>query len=81
MTTLIPLFDTPDGASWRQSNAHLFASNTSLRWWWRQHKLECIQAGAAFLHNGKWCAAEPAMTNIVLAIARQNAERAVEVNS
>lgn len=78
MANLLPLFDTPDGASYRQSHTHLFGSETSLRWWWRQHKRECIERGAAVLHAGKWSAVEPTMTALVIEIAQRNARRAIE---
>jgi hypothetical protein len=79
VANLIQLFDAPGAASWRQANVHLFASDTSLRWWWRQHKREAVERGAAVLHAGKWSAIEPAMTQLVIEIAQRNARRAIEV--
>ena len=76
---LIPLFDVADGSSFRQANPHLFGSETSLRWWWRTHRRECVERGAALFHAGRWCAVEPAMSEVVLDIARRNAQRALEV--
>jgi hypothetical protein len=79
MATLIQLFDAPEVASWRQANAHLFQSDTSLRWWWRDNRREAVERGAAVLHAGRWLAVEPAMTQLVIEIAQRKARTAVEV--
>lgn len=78
MANLIPLFDTPDGTSWRQSNPQFFASETALRWFWRQHRREVIERGAVVLLNGKYAAVEPHMTTVVMEIAQRAARRAIE---
>ena len=39
---------------WRERNAHLFPSDTSLRWHLRQHRETYIAAGALFEVGGRY---------------------------
>ncbi len=77
---LVPLFSgsrCPEGQSWRERNAHLFPTNTSLRWFKRVHERRLVAAGALVDLRDTWHAAEPVMTQEVLAIAREQAERLI----
>lgn len=76
MSTFFPLFDGAKGESWREKNPSLFRTDSSLRWFFRQHKARLIAEGAVILLADRWMACEPAMTTTVLAIARNNAEAA-----
>ncbi|MFO0433162.1 MAG: hypothetical protein ACK50G_01595 [bacterium] len=72
----IPLYGgarCPKGQSWREQNANLFPSDTSLRWFTRQHGRRLVEQGALVKLRDTWLACEPAMSDAVLAIARESA--------
>lgn len=77
---LIPLYSgkrCPAGQSWREQNAHLFPTDTSLRWFVRQHQERLVADGALSVLRDTWHAAEPAMSDAVLAIGRERAAQVV----
>jgi len=75
-SALVPVFD-PGG--WREKNEHLYRNDTSLRWFLRHHRDECVKAGALFRVSGRFFCIPERMEAVVREIgARVAAERGKE---
>lgn len=63
----VPLYG--DG-SYRSANAHLFATDASLRWAVDQHRAELVKAGAIGLIAGRMVAFLPLFDEMMMTFAR-----------
>jgi hypothetical protein len=64
----LPLYGS---GSYRSANAHLFASDASLRWTVDQHRAELVNAGAIGLIAGRMVAFLPIFDQMIMKFARE----------
>ena len=64
----IPLYGE---SGYRARNAHLFATDASLRWTVDQHRVELVEAGAIGLLAGRMVAFLPAFDDMIVRFARE----------
>lgn len=62
-------------SDYRASNAQLFRSEQSLKWFVRQNKADLVRHGALILHAGRWLACRAAFDSFVLQQAQRDAHR------
>lgn len=62
--------------TWRKRHAHMFRSDESLRWWWRDpaHRREVIEAGVVAVIAGRVMVTDPErLAELVIAIGQRDA--------
>lgn len=75
MSEVIPLWGK-DENTWRKRNAHIFRSDESLRWWWRDpaHRNEVIEADVVAVIAGRVHVTDaPRLTELVIGIGQRDA--------
>jgi hypothetical protein len=75
-TALLPLLGD-DADTWRKRNAHLFQSDQSLRWFFRQHKSELVERGGVVMLAGRWVAVPSVLDALVIELGQAQARRIV----
>lgn len=58
---------------YRESRGSIFPSESSMRWWMRQHREQAVSAGALLMIRGTWFAHAKKLDELVLSEGQREA--------